>query len=627
MKILSIILVMILIPMHALAATIITVPLDSRPISLEYLENLVNMGGDDFISVNKEYLDTNNELGYNIYKHGDSAQVRKNIEELVSTNNTTNSSVILNMSSYIHGGLVDGRQVKSEEEINTALNELDTLITTYDNPIYYVHINLPRVLPDSRATRIWPNKEVLEGLGFYYVSFNPDEGSNIEVFVTPEEFLLEWAYVENKKYELGEQSLYEWEKAFLSHFNENYLNNPIYQDYIKNYQAMFEQASYIAKDLITKTTEGKIDELIISTDDYQLPSVIQYLDEQDLILIPKNKQGDIIKFNFVRRYLEVEPESIYNFHKTLVGLSQSNDSKLGIGEKINYIFGTDEIPQLIYARDLAKRTGVSTNFLTVNTQYSEVTQDVGSYDVLSTQQLYNQRMNFVRCKSKMGYHFGVEVNSTPFQFYIKRYDKSQQTIDYSSINALISDMFTQYNSGVNIGLIELYNENIHLREERAVVSQLQDKQLLLEIGLEGNSITQLATYSAWNTEGNAIGLALAHAQVYGIVDSLPLSISKIEECGKWHYKILLQHLIEDNFYTAGIKADINFKDYYIYGDNTIYYDLLQDLEINDLLDAFSKNDYTTSLNEVPLDYDSFEIKSLLFPWNRIYDLYVDVEVE
>ena len=88
--------VMFALPVYA--DTIITAPIDGRPISDEYLGNLAQIGGDEFISVSKENLDFFSS--YEPDNHlGKSDKVREELYSLVSKNNNDRTTVIINTSS------------------------------------------------------------------------------------------------------------------------------------------------------------------------------------------------------------------------------------------------------------------------------------------------------------------------------------------------------------------------------------------------------------------------------------------------------------------------------------------------------------------------------------------------
>ena len=70
----------LLFPLSVSAATVITSPVDSRPISTSYLENLVSINNDKLITIDNSYLDM---FTADTEKFADSKKVRELIRENV----------------------------------------------------------------------------------------------------------------------------------------------------------------------------------------------------------------------------------------------------------------------------------------------------------------------------------------------------------------------------------------------------------------------------------------------------------------------------------------------------------------------------------------------------------------
>ena len=75
-------------------------------------------------------------------KFADSKKVRELIRENVSKNNSSDTTVIINTSSYFTGGLVGSRCAAQYENTDTALKELLSLVTDYTQPKYYINITV-----------------------------------------------------------------------------------------------------------------------------------------------------------------------------------------------------------------------------------------------------------------------------------------------------------------------------------------------------------------------------------------------------------------------------------------------------------------------------------------------------
>ena len=88
-----------------LFADIITAPIDGRPVSLDYLKNLAQINGENFFAPDKDTLDMF-PINENYSRFVKSDIVRKQIREQVSAANSENTTVIINTSSDMTGGLV-----------------------------------------------------------------------------------------------------------------------------------------------------------------------------------------------------------------------------------------------------------------------------------------------------------------------------------------------------------------------------------------------------------------------------------------------------------------------------------------------------------------------------------------
>lgn len=603
-SILFIILFTIFMNITALAATLITSPIDSRPISMEYLENLVNLAGDDFFTVDKNNLDYFSDNASK-NRFGNSKEVRKQIEQLAKKNNSENTTILINTSSYITGGLVGSRCAVNYEDYENTLSDFHNLLTNYQNPTYYVNLAMPRNLPETRNNAIWPSDEKIRGLGYYYLKYNKDSDAKDYISkkfyrVTPTQMLMEWGYVKNKKEELGQNNLTAWEKEYLDYMQTTYENSTTYASYLKAYQVPFEKTAALFESLLRWQKNGLLDEIIIGNDDFQLPDFINYMyknsKETDWIQTENNSP---IKFSFSRTYMTTGKNSIYNRLKNMYGTEAAQQAINGNHDKINFIFGMDEIPQLIYARDLSKRKQITTQFDT--TVFGEI-QKVADYDVLNAQILLNNAINFTTAAENK--------TDNLLSLYLVDYNGVIET------ETIINQMNDSYKSG-SVGLIELYSADVLNNGTNAVLQTLLSKS--------GNdtelSAVQLACYSAWNTNANAIGLGVAHAQVYGITKQFDFTASSLES----QIKILGQHILEDGSYILHTKRQLNREGFQPENKDTLISTSLYDiLQPDSLMKAFKNTRYT--IENQTYQVNSCALVDYKFPWGRLFDCYLELKV-
>ena len=139
--------------------TIINVPIDSRPITTNNFEYLTKAAGYEYITIGNNKLDSMTTNG--VYQIGNSGEIRAELWDAMfySNYNSSNNTVIINCSSYFFGGLIGTRNANQYVNRENKINDLRSLISTYNNPNYYVVINMPRILPDSRVTEFPISKE------------------------------------------------------------------------------------------------------------------------------------------------------------------------------------------------------------------------------------------------------------------------------------------------------------------------------------------------------------------------------------------------------------------------------------------------------------------------------------
>ena len=100
----------------AFGGTVITAPIDSRPVSTDYLKNLVEINGDTLLHSQKKVLDMFSDSGSDD-KFADSKTVRKDVREFVARNNSEDTTVIINSSTYFTGVSRDAFDVSTSDSV------------------------------------------------------------------------------------------------------------------------------------------------------------------------------------------------------------------------------------------------------------------------------------------------------------------------------------------------------------------------------------------------------------------------------------------------------------------------------------------------------------------------------
>ena len=582
------------------ADSIITAPIDGRPISKEYLGKLAELGSDQFYTVSDKNLDFFSS--YEPDNHlGNSQKVREEIYNLVSQKNSDNTTVIINTSSYITNGLVGSRCGINSDNYRDALKDLDKLMTDFNRPTYYVNLSVPRSLPETRFNKIWVNDDKMRGLSYYYLKYNKDVDNYNEINsnfanVTPEQYIMEFSYVYNKASEIGEKNLTQWEKDFLNNFNKNIKTKAPYKEYVDYYIKPYETTAIIFSQLLKYQQEGKLAQIVVSNDDLQIPNSITYFYNNGCDWV-QTENGSPIKYSYARTYMQTGASSIQRkiidtYSKIELGRANTGSSKF-----VNIIYGTDEVPQLIYARDYTRRKYLTPQLTFL---YNDTQQNVATYDVKQPGNIARAAYAFV--KGDVG-----KYTKNPAFVYIYDYK-----INMDKTSSAIERLKSEKKRGANVGLIELFDGT---KENTAFQSILQRRYNF--------TLADLDMYSAWNTNGNAIGLGIAHCQVTSIAKE---ATRRPAEMLKAQTAILTQHAVEDGIYTKKGKLALNNKGYRPnVADRTnsdTLYSLMDTSKVTNGLKgkSFTYENKTYTVSDV-------NINKLSFPWGRTFDIYVGCDVK
>ncbi len=592
------ILFVLVLAVPAYAHTVINVPIDGRPVSGEYLAELARIGGDDCISVSKENLDF-----FPAYvpdtREGKSENVRRELDKLVSEHNNKATTVIINTSSYITNGLVGSRCGVNYGSYKEALEELHSLAQKYTEPRYYVNIQMPRSLPETRFNKIWCDDEKLKGLAYYYLKYNDDSPYEKEMSaytsVTPEQYIMEFSYVANKAEELGIKNITPWEREFLNYFSNNIRSKAPYKQYVDNYIKPYEASADMFRILTDYMAEGCIDEIVISNDDLQVPNFITYCFSKGFDWV-QSENGSPVKYSYARTYMESGNRSVHRAIKDKFPLKRLGDINTCRDSSINIIYGTDEVPQLIYARDYTRRCNITPRTELV---YNDTSQSTATFDVKAPGSLARAALSFVNGSV-------ANYSKTPACVYIYDYRLNKNTADM-----VIDRLAAADKKGGYTGLIELFDLNA-------------SNTVFKEILRGGRfSLPQLDMYCAWNTNGNAIGLGIAQMQVYAAAMESSKDTRQTMEA---QLKCLICHAVEDGLYTKSGKLALSNKGYRPnVEDRTNSKTLFELLDTDSITSALKGAEYSILGRKYTVK--SAEVTRLSFPWGRTFDIYVDSSIK
>ena len=173
-------------------------------------------------------------------------------------------------------------------------------------------------------------------------------------------------------------------------------------------------------------------------------------------------------------------------------------------------------------------------------------------------------------------------------------------------------MKKDYNKGNNIGLIEIF---------AGVGSSKKVFKDILSDNKAYPSVTELSSYSAWNTNGNAIGLGVAHSQVYAVSEQVHHNPSVI---GDTQLKILARHIYEDGVYTGYVKLALANEGYKP-GTGETY----NSAYLKSMFDETPVNFKGKICRVGGSEYfiKKLDMKAYGFPWRRIFEVYLDFDIK
>ena len=458
---------------------ILNVPIDSRPISRNNFEYLVKAAGYDYVEFNG-YLDEN-ELEWEIYKAGDSKAQRNEINQEFKLNgekyNKSNNTMIINGSSYFFGGLVATSDPKAYENMETKIQHLKELVSTYNNIEYYVIFNIPRTLPDSRVLE-YPEGMVdgtkVSGMEDYY---NAEvKGETLEKKTYFNEAVTEWLYMRYYNKVKGGDTFSTW-PYYVQKFCSDFYNE--YSTFLEEYVLIFEESINYLEELLKVKQElkdtGKKDfTLIVTQNDVYISD-----------FFTKNiKRAGSENFTMIEQYVNSQKIIKHSPTYYIESLIKNEDCIL--------FPGVDEVNHMILARDLVKKTGKGMTFNYLNPKTNDSTISfmdyVGDYDPMSVRENLEMRESFIN-------KFAAETSNV-----IDTYLTYREKADSAIMTEQEAEIIAQ----------NIYNNP---KSEKIIIGvQYFDPNLTRSLAKNGN-IFDMTYCSEWNTVGNTLGIGLSSAVI------------------------------------------------------------------------------------------------------------------
>lgn len=363
----------------------------------------------------------------------------------------------------------------------------------------------------------------------------------------------------------------------------NQLEAKIGASLIEEYMQIRARNNLINDTLIDWTKQGYIDFLILGQDDASLTGLHR-----------KEQESLIQKIN------------TYN-----------------VQHKVNVFDGADEIDVILISRFLSTLKNYQTSF---KIHY------LGVHGAAWTSPFdhYPLQTNIEKHVIAAGGIIASPFQQADVELYVNTPDTFEKNSDYFDKNEVpqaISEMNQQIANGKHVVFIDVEKVN--------QANPAYGDAIINDIG-----ITNLLSYSSFNTAGNAVGMAIGHANSrFLYLEKGPNTPEMDELAAKGHVEFLLNSIASDHIYRNKIEpktqwyvryigsnawdvgqhkaAVLNFTKEQFYKE----FDLLHE-KVKKSVVFLSKKPESVSTAEI----ESFAIQKIDLPWNRLFEVEFDIEV-
>ena len=500
--------------------TIINVPIDCRPAGTTEFGDLVEAAGYKYIEINRS-LDTYQGTDGNKYIKGTASLEQSALEQQVKENNSSDTTVIINLSTYFFGGIKATRDPDnySEETMQSNLQTLKNLISTYSKPTYYVSMSIPRTLPDFDFDGLSggvSSSKTVAGLS----------GDN-ETF---EQAFMDWQYLHYIQNWKGSTSwLPDKVETWAVNFKNTYKTQT--EAYLKIYDTVY---NYINNSTIglSKLAKDLGFELIINTESNALPDSIAN----------ENIDSEYISNEVPKTYYWTLDDNGNKIGYS--GLKYCADAALTNYSALTVIHGVENVNDVILAREIARNNNVKISYnyiepLTGNT-WSNASgsalnfEDI--YDELTETEILTERTNFINKDRGSG--------SLTVDLYVTN---KAHTLSGGEEETFI-DTVTQTSSADATGILDLKNLGNSTEYYDALISY--DAIFKNPVYVDLSAITN-STSKALATTAVYASLQKDFKNATTISDELKSRLSKFSE-------IQLRNVLVDGVYYKKIKESGNY---------------------------------------------------------------------
>ena len=134
------------------------------------------------------------------------------------------------------------------------------------------------------------------GLDYYYTKSIGGDLSKVKKIAFTS-LLIEYGYIKTKMEMSNNLTL--WQQEFLGFFEDKYINNAEEKFKFNGipiavlYEQIYSETSLLIKQIMERVKDNKIDEMVISMDDYVIPAFIEKYKKE--VWVDKEADGNVVK--------------------------------------------------------------------------------------------------------------------------------------------------------------------------------------------------------------------------------------------------------------------------------------------------------------------------------------------
>jgi len=555
--------------------TLINVPLDSRPVGRDNVENLAIAAGYDYYEISSG-LDS--ASGDSIYYSGNPTSIQNSLKSTVKKHNNSDTTVIINGSSYFNGGLLATRNPDSYANMDSKITALKDVIDTYDKANYYVIFQVPRTIPDERVLPFpkgITSTTKVDGLEAYY---NKSVGK-AAVQETFEQALLNWSYIYFYKltHYSNPQATY-----VMDFYNDFYQK---YQTYLDDYVAIYNQSYAYLNQLYIMKNQSYDFRMIVASDYYVTSSFIaNNAGKSGFSWIKTDSNGKAIPYGGTQYVAEFAEIYTITFGAPVVS-------------------GLDTTTSLVLAADLVRRNGNGIDF-----NFSNPLTNGGFDSAFKNQRSYYDRKTNYNLLTEKSEFINRYVRNATLDTDVYVVDSYITDITTANANRMANNIYENVEDGNNTTVIDLATGKFDVDLFNSLITKSDDT----------TSIYDLVYCGGFNYAGTSLDLALATATVYAILEQDIKEADSINSFTKdritAYNRLKFSAVSTDIVYNTLVRMQENYK-------TSLATKVTRSTgNVNsgvNLLTLFQSKDYTIA--DYTYSFSKVSV-SATNPWNRAFDL-------